>query len=612
MSKSLDFSDLGATPVAAAPLDFSDLGAEKVGHDDISKMESFGRGVQQGATLGTGDEFSGLVEGGADTTQMLLNKLGLADPSPTQVNEDLAKQGVNGDLGPQSFMDMYRQGRDSNRAENAAAEQANPMSFIGGNVAGGVLPGIVAPQVLMNPLGSAAKTAPIAQKVIQGAINAAPLGALAGGTLSNTEMTYDKATPDDALNFGKDVLSGAGSAAAFGGAVPLVTEPIKAGASAIKNSKMGKDVSEAWKAGLDKIDLTLPDTLKNYRDMIMQKAGTVDSSIRKADKGVLDERKVVLEGLDPKQTTNVRKTMQDFADAVNSGVMLPDEATMINTELKKIMSGSWDKSPKELDATLKQINGILANSKAGGTTYSAAKDAQKALRASQDTLDPRLQGLNQKAGQITELGESLTKNNPLEFTGGAQDSKIDEMLANILERPKSDYRTQSYLDKVVNRGLETGSGTKVPPLSQLVPEAADAITSAQPLAERLDLAKRMQNVSTKIGGTGGMERVGNAVMTAGPKIANVTGQVVQENKEFLQRGIKGLSDASPEQLKQLSGKMVEVGGKAGQEFARVLAGAEGKNNVSKSAIMFGLMQKPEFRSLFHQVNGDAENVEPGQ
>ena len=92
----------------------------------ISKMDSFKAGAIQGGTLGFGDELAGAMNVGFDKSQAVLNKLGLASPSPSQVDEQLLQQGATGDLNP----DMYTPARDQVRAENKAAEEANLKSHI--------------------------------------------------------------------------------------------------------------------------------------------------------------------------------------------------------------------------------------------------------------------------------------------------------------------------------------------------------------------------------------------------------------------------------------------------------------------------------------------------
>lgn len=612
MPKALDFSDLGATPVAAAPLDFSDLGGEKVGHEDVSKMESLGRGVQQGATLGFGDEFSGGVEATADATQQLLNKLGMAGPSPTQVNSKLASEGVKGDLGPKELLDMYRQGRDSNRLENTAAQEANPMTYLGGNIAGGVLPAMAAPQALMNPLGSAAKSAPLLQKMAQGAVNAVPAAAVVGAGTSNAEMTPDKMTDQSATNFGNDVLNSAEMGAGFGAAVPLAAEPVKAAGKTVKNSKMAQDLLDSYRAGINKIDLHTPEFLKNSRDQLKNIAGEVDDAYRATTQKLFNDKGNVLKELDKNGATgDTKEALAGLEELTSSPAMKPEDQKLIKAVNNQIIGKKgWNQNASTLESTIKDLKDLKGS--VSGQGYAALDSTVKKLQAVQNAMDPRIQEINNKLFQVVDSSEAMMNRGALEYGTGAQDLNTKEKLASLFENSTPDkYRTQSTLDDVINNGLETNKNVPISPMKDLVPDAAKNITENVPdIARNMQLAKGMQGPSFR--GANMVDSTVNAIKSSGTKLANSAGRTISNNKEFLQRGIQGLSDASPDQLKQLSGKLVEVGGKAGQEFARVLAGAEGKNNVSKNAIMFGLMQKPEFRELFHKANGDADNVEPGQ
>ena len=73
------------------------------------KLESFLRGAAQGATLGFGDELTGAVEGAYHAA-----------------------------TGPESLGDAYRRSRDESRANNSVAEDANPKTYLGGQLGGGL------------------------------------------------------------------------------------------------------------------------------------------------------------------------------------------------------------------------------------------------------------------------------------------------------------------------------------------------------------------------------------------------------------------------------------------------------------------------------------------
>ena len=94
-----------------------------------SKLQSGLKGALQGASLGFEDEMAGLVGSGLDKSQELLNKLGIADKSPSQVDKELGLEN-----------DMYKNFRDAARQQNLEAEKENPLSYMGGQLTGSALP----------------------------------------------------------------------------------------------------------------------------------------------------------------------------------------------------------------------------------------------------------------------------------------------------------------------------------------------------------------------------------------------------------------------------------------------------------------------------------------
>lgn len=151
--------------------------------DRYSKLESTGYGALQGATMGFADELEGAIGAGLDKGQALLNKLGLADESPSQVAQRLKDEGFTGDIGETSLEDIYATERDASRKKYKEAEEANPASFTAGNIGAGVATSLIPGLGQLNM----AKTA--------------GMGALAG--LGNTNA-------DNLVDMGKDVALGAG------------------------------------------------------------------------------------------------------------------------------------------------------------------------------------------------------------------------------------------------------------------------------------------------------------------------------------------------------------------------------------------------------------------
>lgn len=97
-----------------------------------SKFESVSRGVKQGATFNSSDEIGGRVQQWADSVA------GLFGDSVTETNAKLRAEGFEGDIGPTTSRGLYERARDTERAADAEAREANPKSFLAGEVAGAI------------------------------------------------------------------------------------------------------------------------------------------------------------------------------------------------------------------------------------------------------------------------------------------------------------------------------------------------------------------------------------------------------------------------------------------------------------------------------------------
>jgi len=167
-----------------------------VAEGPITKTDSALRGAAQGATLGFADEAVGAAQGLFDTA---------------------TKGG--------SLVENYTRARDESRDNFKAAEQANPWSYIGGNVAGGFASSAVMPGSGVLGLGRAAAgiikgTGTIA-KIGRGVTQAGVAGAVVGaaqGLGDSTENTAGGMISDA----GKGGRAGAAFGGAFGAAGKLL------------------------------------------------------------------------------------------------------------------------------------------------------------------------------------------------------------------------------------------------------------------------------------------------------------------------------------------------------------------------------------------------------
>lgn len=137
----------------------------------MSKLQSFGAGAAQGASLGFADEGAGAIS---------------AIPK-------IAESVLSGKVNPQELLEDYRNSRDSFRKKFGEAKETNPKSYLGGELAGGAatlaVPG--APEASLANMaamggiqGLGNSTADLTQGDVGGAAKDAAIGAGTGAVMS--------------------------------------------------------------------------------------------------------------------------------------------------------------------------------------------------------------------------------------------------------------------------------------------------------------------------------------------------------------------------------------------------------------------------------------------
>lgn len=205
----------------------------------IGKLSSAGSGLLQGATLGLGDELSGLARAIFE---------GVSPSDPTQGRWEAMKQG-------------YTDTRDSERASNEAARAANPMTYGATEIAGS-LPAFAATGAASLPL-AAAKTAAVA--------GTSSFGNAEGSAMDQTKATALGATVGGAIPVVGKVVGGTVRGAAKGledlyssGAIPgsrtlnRVIDKVTG-----SSGKVGDAFMEAARSGSPAAKETYSSVLKN-------------------------------------------------------------------------------------------------------------------------------------------------------------------------------------------------------------------------------------------------------------------------------------------------------------------------------------------------------------
>lgn len=159
-------------------------------NSEYSTLGAGAMGAVKGATFGFDDEIGGIAKA-------------------------LYDKGVGGKK--EDFWDLYTKVRDSIRQEHAAAEEQHPVASFAGEMAGGILPMVAAPEAL---LGKAAiKGADWLTKAKALGMTGAKVGAIAGLGNSNADLTKGQVGQAAA-----DTAGGAASGAILGGVVMPAVE----------------------------------------------------------------------------------------------------------------------------------------------------------------------------------------------------------------------------------------------------------------------------------------------------------------------------------------------------------------------------------------------------
>lgn len=196
---------------------------------DISKLESFGRGMVEGGTLGLGDEVGSALLTSPTTLYRALAQYVPGTPEAT--DRELREQGFTGDVESElNPLDVYRDLRDTTREANKRAREANKGTYLAGELAGGIAPalatgGASAAAGVTRALGKKAAEGALKQAVKESAKAGAKYGAGAGFGYSEADLTEG-----DIGGAALDTAIGAGLGGTLGAGIPIAGKGVKTGA----------------------------------------------------------------------------------------------------------------------------------------------------------------------------------------------------------------------------------------------------------------------------------------------------------------------------------------------------------------------------------------------
>jgi hypothetical protein len=386
-------------------LDFSMF--EDIPNQEISQTESALRGAAQEATFGLADELTGIAETGLETVK------------------------GNVPLSASELLKSYQKLRDESRAAYKSAEEANPASYLGGQLVGGIAPAFVTggTSVAAKLAAGAAKPA-LASLIKQGAVSGLKYGAAQGVGKSEAEVAEGEFG-----KLGKDIAAESILGGAAGAAMPLAAPAIKGATKSLsKGAKVVADLRKklpgydkavtAFKWGEMGKDLTV-----EAIDPELQKFGTEFYKKITDAKGNVNTKKAVeaLEAMGVKVDTKeaVDAAIADIEKIASFGAFETGKAAEILQELRKLR-GDDLQSEKLINKLEKRIlsKSVKDSTKAEQAIIKGEKKLMDQSLKTGDEIDT-IMDLNRKFEDIAEIPTTTSEGTIGGVRGKLQRTVID-------------------------------------------------------------------------------------------------------------------------------------------------------------------------------------------
>lgn len=187
---------------------------------------------------------------------------------------------------------------------------------------------------------------------------------------------------------------------------------------------------------------------------------------------------------------------------------------------------------------------------------------------------------------VSQLEQKLSETN----------NETDPLLTTL---PKNASKMQDSLQKMIT-GYGRGDGNNDEKVRQLV----KIISQGKGPDYEQSLLQKIKNISDDSLISSNMSKRSTLAANTAGRMA----RVVTEPAEMMSKGVKYLSGMDKNSTVALAGKLRTMGPIA-QGFANVLESSVDKSQISKDAIIFGLMQRKEFRDYMYKLmpNVESEN-----
>lgn len=529
------------------------------------------------------------------------------------------------------------------RQRYKAAEEANPMSYTAGDIAGSFL-------VPAGGLGAAAKTASTGKKLL----NAATVGGVAGGLTSLGTTEEDKLSSAALKSAGVGAATGAGAMMGLSVAAPALVKGADKFASEFEYYKYLKHAYEQAKKGKSLRGTAMDETGKTVTNPITgeplsvleQKVGEVkdlgtklmgDISSDVSEKGeALGKLRSMPQDIHIAEPVGgVRKALDtmyspgESKGEVNKVKNILDDLLKLSTPEAKTMGEAEEFMAKQygealpsppanvpvpqdkIDTTINELKKIAYDTTTTPTGKEAAKTAIEALES---TLD---------VGRSKPLLEKIDKAKSAYATGVDVKAQlgIPEQMGTSQQAREAQYSAAETLSNMIENYSAKGSdarNTLVEALNKLEKSNSPELTKMLELSEsanvkeliaKIDQASKDLKVSKMMSATssidkakggvigsalGALQASGKAVPLLGADIAGRTAALPAKISSKIVSAGADIYAASPEMLKSIADKLAAKG----SPYAKQLTALASQPERKRKALLFTLMQQPTFRAEF--------------
>lgn len=594
---------------------------------EVSQPEALLEGTKQGVTFGFADELGGI-------TQEFLDML-KGEDSPTAMNRRLAEQGFTGDIGPTSRDELYEEGVAEGRTRLAAAEEQHPVTTMAGDIAGGFL----VPGGLGKTVG---KTIPQAikqaSKVKRGAAAGAGVGAVEAAGRTEEDLTTAAGAADVAM--------GAAGGGLLGAAAGKVGQKLESGKMAEDAKKLEREANIKAAAGIG----AKPSDMAQILGTKTRKSATVDEA-RDVGKTLVDEgifkvkqsadelKQDIVNKMEEVATQRMQPAAQqaddlvgqipieNFADDINTFVAKVDDDITELVEGAKYAKQSDKLLYKNMEETSQKIKEDVDNALGSGKPISELVDIKRKLQGQINWKDPAGSAYNEylvKAQKnIDSLINDMTKKASPEVAeqmSKANKTYSDLTIANKIagdELARESVKTSGIGWKDYFLGGAIGAATKSPAVGALavagkkatekitgketgkMMESMEALHKFKKARKMADRAKELEDPTT-------LERFKRdrpgttavaATTTGAAGIEAMTEEDRREPYKVHQRVSKMIQRATPDMIEEQAQTIRSDYGENGERLAQELEKMTGKDKMQRTAIMFKIMQNPEYKKM---------------